>query len=107
MNITFDQVVAWVIVGALAGSLAGILVTGKKEGFGRALNVAIGMAGALIGGLLFKLFRINLGVLGAVNITFEEVIEGFLGSLVLLGIIWFTKRQMAKKKAAAATAPQK
>ena len=107
MNITFDQVVAWVIVGALAGSLAGILVTGKKEGFGRALNVAIGMAGALIGGLLFKLFRINLGVLGAVNITFEEVIEGFLGSLVLLGIIWFAKRQMAKKKAAAATAPQK
>lgn len=30
MNITVDQVIAWLIVGALAGSLAGILVTGKK-----------------------------------------------------------------------------
>ncbi len=107
MNITFDQVVAWLIVGALAGSLAGILVTGKKEGFGRVLNVAIGLAGALIGGLLFKLFRISLGILGEVTITFEEVVEGFLGSLVLLGVIWIVKRQMAKKKAAAATAAQK
>jgi uncharacterized membrane protein YeaQ/YmgE (transglycosylase-associated protein family) len=107
MNITFDQVVAWVIVGALAGSLAGILVTGKKEGLGRVLNVAVGLAGALIGGLLFKLFGISLGILGKVEITFEEVVEGFLGSLVLLGIIWLVKRQMAKKKAAAAIAPQK
>jgi uncharacterized membrane protein YeaQ/YmgE (transglycosylase-associated protein family) len=107
MNITVDQVVAWLIVGALAGSLAGILVTGKKEGLGRVLNVAVGLAGALIGGLLFKVLRINLGILGEVRITLEEVIEGFLGSLVLLGIIWFAKRQMAKKKAAAASSVQK
>jgi uncharacterized membrane protein YeaQ/YmgE (transglycosylase-associated protein family) len=107
MNITADQVIAWLIVGALAGSLAGILVTGKKEGLGRVLNVAVGLAGALIGGLLFKVFRISLGILGGVTISLEEVIEGFLGSLVLLGIIWIVKRQMAKKKPAAAIAPQK
>jgi uncharacterized membrane protein YeaQ/YmgE (transglycosylase-associated protein family) len=107
MNITIDQVAAWVIVGALAGSLAGILVTGKKAGFGRSLNVAVGMAGALIGGLLFKLLRINLGLLGAITVSFEEVVEGFLGSLVLLGIIWITRRQLAKKKEASAVAAPK
>jgi|SRR6516165_8911934 uncharacterized membrane protein YeaQ/YmgE (transglycosylase-associated protein family) len=97
MSITVDQVAAWLIVGALAGSLAGILVTGKKEGFGRVLNLAVGLAGALIGGLLFKLFRINLGILGGVTISLEEVIEGFLGALVLLGVIWIVKRRMVAK----------
>jgi uncharacterized membrane protein YeaQ/YmgE (transglycosylase-associated protein family) len=100
MNITVDQVAAWLIVGALAGSLAGILVTGKKEGFGRVLNLAVGLAGALIGGLLFKLLHINLGLLGGVTISLEEVVEGFLGALVLLGVIWIVKKRMAAKKQA-------
>jgi uncharacterized membrane protein YeaQ/YmgE (transglycosylase-associated protein family) len=107
MNITVDQVVAWVIVGALAGSLAGMLVTGKKEGFGRVLNLVVGLAGALIGGVLFKLLRINLGLLGGITISLEEIVEGFLGSLVLLGIIWAARRQMAKRKEAAAIAATK
>jgi len=98
MKITIDQVVAWLIVGALAGSLAGILVTGKKEGFGRLLNLGVGLAGALIGGLLFKLLRINLGLLGDITISLEEVIEGFLGALVLLGVIWVVKKRMAARK---------
>jgi uncharacterized membrane protein YeaQ/YmgE (transglycosylase-associated protein family) len=100
MSITVDQVAAWLIVGALAGSLAGILVTGKKEGFGRVLNLAVGLAGALIGGLLFKLLHINLGLLGGVTISLEEVIEGFLGALVLLAVIWIVKKSMAAKKQA-------
>jgi uncharacterized membrane protein YeaQ/YmgE (transglycosylase-associated protein family) len=100
MSISIDQVAAWLIVGALAGSLAGILVTGKKEGFGRVLNIAVGLAGALIGGLLFKLLRINLGILGAVTISAEEVIEGFLGALVLLGVIWIVKKKMAAREQA-------
>jgi uncharacterized membrane protein YeaQ/YmgE (transglycosylase-associated protein family) len=102
MSITIDQLAAWIIVGALAGSLAGLLVTRKKEGFGYGLNLAVGLVGALIGGLLFKLLRINLGVLGAVSISAEDIIEGLLGSMLLLGIIWIVKRQMAKKNEAAA-----
>jgi uncharacterized membrane protein YeaQ/YmgE (transglycosylase-associated protein family) len=98
MNITVDQVITWLIVGALAGSLAGLLVTRKKAGFGYIFNLAVGLAGALIGGIAFKLFRINLGILGEVTITLEEVIKAFLGSLLLLAIIWFIKRQRAKRE---------
>jgi uncharacterized membrane protein YeaQ/YmgE (transglycosylase-associated protein family) len=107
MNITFDQVVTWLIVGALAGSLAGLLVTRKKAGFGHIVNLAVGLAGALIGGLAFKLFRINLGILGEITITLEEVIKAFLGSLLLLAIIWFVRRQWAKKAQAKSAAGQK
>lgn len=107
MNITIDQVVTWIIVGALAGSLAGFFVTRKKEGFGRILNLGVGLAGALIGGVVFKLLRINLGILGEIRVSLEDVIEGFLGSLLLLGAIWFVKRQRAKKVENAATPKQR
>ncbi len=105
-EITFDQVVTWLIVGALAGSLAGMLITRRKAGFGYLFNLGIGLAGALIGGLLFKLFRINLGLLGGITVSFEEVVEGFVGSLVFLGIVWIVKRQMAKRKQTAGQVPR-
>src|SRR5262249_54123824 len=107
MNITFDQVVTWLIVGALAGSLAGLLVTRTKKGFGPLLNLGVGLAGAIIGGIAFKLLRINLGILGEIKISMEELIEGFLGSLVFLAIIWFVRHERAKKASAASTPPAK
>jgi len=58
-----DELFAWLIVGALAGSLAGILITRKREGLGGFTNLGVGLAGAVLGGLLFKLLKINLGLL--------------------------------------------
>ncbi len=101
MQITFDEVVAWLIVGALAGSLAGMLVKGRKEGFGRILNLGIGLVGALIGGFLFKVLKINLGLLGAVTISFQEVVAGFIGSLLFLAIVWGVHSRWASRKGAA------
>jgi uncharacterized membrane protein YeaQ/YmgE (transglycosylase-associated protein family) len=107
MSVTIDQLAAWLIVGALAGSLAGLIVKRRKEGFGYGLNLALGLAGAVIGGVIFKLFHINLGVLGGVSISTEDVIEGLIGSLVLLGTIWVVRRWMAKKKEAAPAVARK
>ncbi len=101
MHITFDEVIAWLIVGALAGSLAGMLVKGRKEGFGRILNLGIGLVGALIGGCIFKVLKINLGLLGAVTISFQEVVAGFIGSLLFLAIVWGIQSRRAGKKGAA------
>jgi uncharacterized membrane protein YeaQ/YmgE (transglycosylase-associated protein family) len=92
MNI--GQIIVWVIVGGFAGTLAGRAVTLKKEGLGRWTNLLIGMAGALIGGELFRLFRINLG-LGELKVTFEDLIAAFLGSLLVI----FAWRIIAKTKA--------
>jgi uncharacterized membrane protein YeaQ/YmgE (transglycosylase-associated protein family) len=50
MNITLAKVIVWLIVGGLAGSLAGMLVKRTKEGFGRWTNFGIGLVGAIIGG---------------------------------------------------------
>jgi uncharacterized membrane protein YeaQ/YmgE (transglycosylase-associated protein family) len=51
MNLTVGQFIVWLIVGSLAGTLTGRLVTFRKEGLGRWTNLGVGMVGALIGGL--------------------------------------------------------
>lgn len=98
MNLTIGQFIVWLIVGGLAGNLTGRLVTFKKEGLGRWTNLGVGMAGALIGGLLFRVFHINLG-LGDLKVTFEDLIAAFLGSLLFVVIWWLAVKFRGKKKA--------
>jgi uncharacterized membrane protein YeaQ/YmgE (transglycosylase-associated protein family) len=90
------KIIVWLIVGALAGTVAGRLVTLKQEGFGRWTNLLIGMAGALVGGLLFGALGIDLG-LGELKITFEDLISAFVGSLLCVGI-WSVVRYGLKAK---------
>ena len=98
MNLTVGQLIVWLVVGALAGNLAGRLVTFKREGLGWWTNLGVGMVGALIGGLIFKVFHINLG-LGELKITFEDLIAAFLGSLLFVVIWWLVAKFRGKKKA--------
>jgi uncharacterized membrane protein YeaQ/YmgE (transglycosylase-associated protein family) len=88
------QIIVWIIVGGFAGTLAGRAVTLKKQGLGRWMNLLVGMAGAVIGGELFRLFRIDFG-LGELKVTFEDLIAAFLGSLLVI----FAWRIIAKTKA--------
>ena len=67
------------------------MVTFKKEGLGRWTNLGVGMVGALIGGLIFRVFHINLG-LGDLKITFEDLISAFLGSLLFVVIWWLVAK---------------
>ena len=102
MQIKVDEVIAWIIVGALAGSLAGMIVKGQRAGFGRLRNLAVGLVGALIGGLLFKALHINLGLAGAITITSEEVVAAFVGSFAFLAVLWAIRRWWIARKAHAA-----
>jgi uncharacterized membrane protein YeaQ/YmgE (transglycosylase-associated protein family) len=96
MHLTLDQFIVWLIVGALAGTLAGRLVTLRKEGLGRWTNLGVGMVGALIGGFLFKIFHINLG-LGELKITLDDLTAAFLGSILFI-VVWWTVRKFRAKK---------
>ena len=92
MNISVVQIIVWLIVGTLAGNLTGIVVKGRKSGFGRATNIAIGLVGALIGGSIFNLLGIDLG-LGELAISFQDLVAAFLGSLVFLIAVWLARRK--------------
>ena len=83
MSISIGEIIVWLIIGALAGTLASRLVTFSKRGFGPWINMGVGMLGALVGGFLFRLFHIDLG-LGEIKITFEDLISAFVGSLLCI-----------------------
>jgi uncharacterized membrane protein YeaQ/YmgE (transglycosylase-associated protein family) len=97
MKLKPDEVITWLIVGTLAGSLAGMIVKGRRAGFGRLLNLGIGLAGALIGGFLFKVLHIDLGLVGAITVSSEEVVAAFVGSLILLAVLWVIREWLAAK----------
>ena len=91
MGIKIGELLVWLIVGALAGSLTGMLVKRKKEGFGHIINLGIGLVGALIGGFAFHVFSIDLG-LGDIAVSLEDLLAAFIGSLIFLGILWLVQR---------------
>jgi uncharacterized membrane protein YeaQ/YmgE (transglycosylase-associated protein family) len=90
------KIIVWLIIGALAGTLAGRLMTFSKQGFGLWANIGIGMLGALVGGFLFWLLGIDFG-LGEIKITFEDLISAFVGSLLCIGA-WRLIRKFAGQK---------
>ena len=86
------EIIVWLIVGALAGTLAGMVVKRTKRGFGPLPNLGIGMVGALIGGGIFNLFKIDLG-LGQIAVTFEDLLAAFIGSLIVVLVVWIWRRR--------------
>ena len=51
------QAIVWIIVGLLGGSLAALMITRERKGFGILRNLGIGLVGALVGGQLFRMVR--------------------------------------------------
>ncbi len=92
------ELIVWLIVGGLAGTFTGRLVTRQKQGLGRLTNVGVGLVGALLGGYLFNILKIDLG-LGALGVTFEALIAAVCGSLLLIVAWWLLRRYLGRSKA--------
>ena len=88
---SLDKVIVWIAVGLLGGSLAGLVVKWDREGFGFIRNLGLGLAGALVGGLLFRLLRLFPG-LDRVSISLRDVVAAFIGSLIVLVGLWLWQR---------------
>ncbi len=74
-----------IIVGIVAGFLAGKVMKGK--GFGLIFNLLVGVGGAILGGWLFGQFGISVGT-GLVS----TLITALIGAIVLLFIINILKK---------------
>jgi len=84
--------IAWLLIGVVAGWLAGVLV--KGSGFGLIVDTVVGMVGAVIGGWLSSLLNISIGggLIGSVVIA-------VIGAVVLLLGIRVVKRLMGDASA--------
>ncbi|MBN3767213.1 GlsB/YeaQ/YmgE family stress response membrane protein [Burkholderia sp. Ac-20365] len=79
-------IIAWLIIGCVAGWLASVLVAGS--GFGVLLDIVVGIAGAFIGGWLSGALHISLGS-GWIGST----ITAFIGAVILLFVIRLFRRR--------------
>lgn len=82
---TLEAVIIWLIVGAVAGWLAGLIV--KGYGFGLLGNIVVGIVGAFIAGWLLPRLGIVLGG-GMV----AAIINAVIGAVILLVIIGLFRR---------------
>lgn len=88
---TFAQLVVWIVVGFVGGSLAARLITWDRAGLGLWQNMGLGMAGALIGGLAFRTFGWLPG-LDAFAISLRDIVAAVCGSLLVLLVLWIWRR---------------
>jgi len=71
-------IIAWIIIGLIAGWLASIVVGG---GGGLIGYLIAGLIGSLVGGFLAQLFKIDLKF---GNPFFEQLLISFVGAVIVL-----------------------
>jgi len=77
-------VILFLIIGAIAGWLAGKIMKGR--GAGLWANMAIGVIGAFIGGFIFDLINVHTyGLIGS-------LVTALVGAIVLLWIVGLIKK---------------
>jgi len=72
--------IAWIIVGAIAGWLASMVVHSRLGLIG---DIIAGIVGAVIGGFLFS----AVGASGITGFNVWSIFVAFIGAVVLLGAI--------------------
>jgi uncharacterized membrane protein YeaQ/YmgE (transglycosylase-associated protein family) len=78
------SIIAWIVLGAIAGYLAGFLVRGD-EGLGVIGHIVLGIVGALVGGflagVLFKTDPIN----GALDVS--SIVVATIGAIITVVVV--------------------
>ncbi len=79
-----QSIIAWILIGAIAGWLAGLLV--KGYGFGLIGNIVVGILGAGVAGLIGPRLGIYTQSFGG------NIIAALLGALLLLLLVGLVRR---------------
>jgi uncharacterized membrane protein YeaQ/YmgE (transglycosylase-associated protein family) len=80
-------ILSWIVVGLIAGFLAGVVV--KGGGFGLIGDIIVGIIGGLLGGWI----SVNLLHFGSMTgINLESILVAFVGAVILLLILRLIRR---------------
>ncbi len=72
------SIIAWIILGLIAGFIGSKIV--NKSGEGLILDIVLGVVGAIVGGFIFRLF----GASGVSGINIYSLIVAVIGAIVVL-----------------------
>ena len=79
------DILAAIVIGAIAGWLAGVIVRGA--GFGLIGNIVVGIIGALVAGWLLPQLHVELA-----SGTLGSILDATIGAVVVLVILSLVRR---------------
>src|SRR4051794_8844039 len=79
-----QSLIAWIVIGAIAGWLAGLLV--KGYGFGLVGNIVVGIVGAAIAGFLASYLHLYT------ESTIGNIVAATIGAVILLLLVGLFRR---------------
>jgi uncharacterized membrane protein YeaQ/YmgE (transglycosylase-associated protein family) len=74
------SIIAWIVLGLIAGFIASKLYSGSGQGF--LMDIVLGIVGAVVGGYLFT----ALGATGITGFNLYSMFVAVIGAVVLLAI---------------------
>jgi uncharacterized membrane protein YeaQ/YmgE (transglycosylase-associated protein family) len=80
-----EDLITWLVIGAVAGWLAGLLV--KGYGFGLVGNILVGIAGAIIAGWLLP--QVGFVLVGGI---LAAIVNAVIGAVILLLVVGLLRR---------------
>jgi uncharacterized membrane protein YeaQ/YmgE (transglycosylase-associated protein family) len=84
---TLESIVIWIIVGVVAGFLAGVIV--KGYGLGLVGNLVVGIVGAFLAGWLLPTLGVSFSI---INPLVTSIAYATIGAVVLLLVIGLVRR---------------
>ena len=82
-----QSIVIWLVIGAVAGFLAGLVMEGG--GFGLIGNIIIGILGAVVAGYIFPLLGVSIPI---ADPLFRAIVVSTIGAIILLFVIGLIRR---------------
>jgi uncharacterized membrane protein YeaQ/YmgE (transglycosylase-associated protein family) len=80
---TFLSIVGWVITGGIAGYIASLILKAERQGC--LVNVALGIAGAFVGGFVIRNFLLPRGFTGWGPL--DTVLNAIIGAVIILVVV--------------------
>ena len=81
-------ILSWIVVGLIAGFLAGVVV--KGGGFGLIGDIIVGVIGGLLGGWI-SVNLLHFGDMTGINL--ESILIAFVGAVLLLLVLRLIRRR--------------
>jgi uncharacterized membrane protein YeaQ/YmgE (transglycosylase-associated protein family) len=75
--------IAWLVVGLIAGFLAGMVM--KGSGYGLIGDIIVGVVGGFLGGYLASYFLHLKNAMSGINL--ESILVAFVGAIILLVLL--------------------
>ena len=80
------NIIAWIVLGALAGWIAGLLVKGDER-WGVIGHIVLGIVGALLGGFLANLLGISSGREGGDVVNIWSIVIAVIGAVIVVLVV--------------------